>query len=164
MTSQPIIEALDLSRRYDGAVALDGVSLTIAPGEWVALMGPSGSGKTTLLNIMGCLDRPTGGQMLVSGVDVVRLGQRELTHFRRETVGLIFQQFYLVPYLTALENVMLAQYFHSMADESEARTALEAVGLGERLHHLPAHLSGGGRQRVWLARALSTEPRLILAA
>ncbi|MBI4282214.1 MAG: ABC transporter ATP-binding protein [Chloroflexi bacterium] len=163
MTSQPIIEALDLSRRYDGAVALDGVSLTIAPGEWVALMGPSGSGKTTLLNIMGCLDRPTGGQMLVSGVDVVRLGQRELTHFRRETVGLIFQQFYLVPYLTALENVMLAQYFHSIADEKEAGLALEAVGLGHRLRHLPSQLSGGEQQRVCIARALINEPKVVLA-
>ena len=160
---ETIIKAVQLSRVYGDVQALDGVSFEVAHGEWISVMGPSGSGKTTLLNILGGLDRPTSGQLLIAGMDVTRLSTQELTHFRRETVGLVFQQFYLVPYLTALENVMLAQYFHSMIDENEARAALETVGLGERLRHLPAQLSGGEQQRVCIARALINQPRLILA-
>jgi len=161
--TETIVRAVRLSRIYSEVRALEGVDLEVARGEWVSVMGPSGSGKTTLLNILGGLDRPTSGRLSVDGTDVTALPSKELARYRRETVGLVFQQFHLVPYLTALENVMLAQYFHSMADESEARTALEAVGLGERLHHLPAHLSGGEQQRVCIARALINEPRLILA-
>ena len=158
-----IVKAEKLIRSYGEVRALDGVDFEVKQGEWISIMGPSGSGKTTLLNILGGLDRPTSGQLFIAGKDVTRLSTQELTHFRRETVGLVFQQFYLVSYLTALENVMLAQYFHSMPDESEARTALEAVGLAERLNHLPAQLSGGEQQRVCIARALINQPRLILA-
>jgi putative ABC transport system ATP-binding protein len=163
MMTEIIVQAIQLSRFYGEVRALDGADLEVARGEWVSVMGPSGSGKTTLLNILGGLDRPTSGELYVDGTDVTALPRKELARFRRETVGLVFQQFHLVPYLTALENVMLAQYFHSMADEAEARAALEAVGLGERLHHLPAQLSGGEQQRVCIARALINQPRLILA-
>lgn len=161
--TEMMVRATELSRFYAEVKALNGVNLEVARGEWVSVMGPSGSGKTTLLNILGGLDRPTSGSLEINGTEVTRLSAKELAHFRRETVGLVFQQFHLVPYLTALENVMLAQYFHSMADEAEARGALEAVGLGERLHHLPAQLSGGEQQRVCIARALINQPKIILA-
>ena len=154
----------NVTRRYDREVtALDRVSLTIRAGEWVAIMGPSGSGKTTLLNILGGLDAPDDGRVVVDGVDIARLSRADLTRYRRESVGLIFQQYHLIPYLTALENVMLAQYLHSMADETEAAAALEQVGLGQRLRHLPSQLSGGEKQRVCIARALINRPKLILA-
>jgi len=126
-------------------------------------MGPSGSGKTTLINILGGLDRPTNGRAIVDGVNVGTLGERELTRYRAEKVGFVFQNFYLVPYLSALENVMLAQYFHSVTDETEAAASLARVGLGNRLDHLPSQLSGGEQQRVALARALINHPKLILA-
>lgn len=158
-----MVRAIELSRIYAEVKALNGVNLDVARGEWVSVMGPSGSGKTTLLNILGGLDQPTSGSLEINGTEVTGLSPKELAYFRRETVGLVFQQFYLVPYLTALENVMLAQYFHSMADEVEARAALEAVGLGGRLHHLPAQLSGGEQQRVCIARALINQPKIILA-
>ncbi|HKZ82218.1 MAG TPA: ABC transporter ATP-binding protein [Anaerolineae bacterium] len=161
--SESIVRTVKLSRTYGELRALDGVDLEVARGEWLSVMGPSGSGKTTLLNILGGLDRPTGGQLFVDGTEVTSLAPKDLARFRRETVGLVFQQFHLVPYLTALENVMLAQYFHSMADEAEARAALEAVGLDERLRHLPAQLSGGEQQRVCIARALINQPKIILA-
>jgi putative ABC transport system ATP-binding protein len=162
--SRTNIELREVSKEYNGTIrALDRVSLDIAEGEWVAVMGPSGSGKTTLLNLLGCLDRPTSGTIVIDGTDVIRLAPNQMPQFRREKVGLVFQQFHLVPYLTALENVMLAQYFHSMADEQEARGVLEQVGLGERVHHLPSRLSGGEQQRVCIARALINQPRLILA-
>jgi putative ABC transport system ATP-binding protein len=144
-------------------VAVDDVTLTIDRGTWATIMGPSGSGKTTLLNIIGCLDSSTGGRVTLCGTDVTALDQGELTTFRRESIGLIFQQYHLVPYLTALENVMMAQYFHSMVDEAQAAEALERVGLGHRLHHLPAQLSGGEQQRVCIARALINEPDILLA-
>ncbi len=159
-----IVEARGLSKFYEGkTLALDNVDLLVGRGEWLSIMGPSGSGKTTLLNIMSCLDRPSSGSLIVDGTDVTTLRGGDLTRFRRDTVGLIFQQFHLVPYLTALENVMLAQYFHSIVDEREARDALDRVGLGHRLHHLPAQLSGGEQQRVCVARALINQPKIILA-
>lgn len=161
--TEVMVRAIELSRVYAEVKALNGVNLEVARGEWVSVMGPSGSGKTTLLNILGGLDQPTSGRLEINGTEVTCLSPKELAHFRRETVGLVFQQFHLVPYLTALENVMLAQYFHSMADEAEARAALEAVGLGGRLHHLPAQLSGGEQQRVCIARALINQPKIILA-
>jgi putative ABC transport system ATP-binding protein len=126
-------------------------------------MGPSGSGKTTLINILGGLDTLTSGQVTVDGVDLAKLGENDLVRYRAEKVGFVFQQFHLVPYLTAVENVMLAQYFHSVTDEKEAEEALKRVGLGDRLMHLPAQLSGGEQQRVAIARALINHPRLILA-
>jgi len=146
-----------------GVVALDGVSLAVQPGEWIAVMGSSGSGKTTLLNLIGCLDRATRGRITLDGTDIGHLTEAHLTEVRREKVGLIFQQFHLIPYLNAVENVMLAQYFHSLADEAEAREALVRVGLVDRLHHLPSQLSGGEQQRVCIARALINQPKLLLA-
>jgi putative ABC transport system ATP-binding protein len=143
--------------------ALDDVSFTAAAGEWIAIMGPSGSGKTTLLNILGCLDQPTSGAVRIGSTDIATLGRSELVRFRAETVGLVFQQYHLIPHLTAIENVMLAQYFHSMTDEGEARRALEHVGLADRAGHLPSQLSGGEQQRVAIARALVNDPKIILA-
>ena len=143
--------------------ALDDVSLAVAKGEWLAVMGPSGSGKSTLVNLIGCLDRASSGQILLEGQDVSQFGASELNRFRAETIGFVFQQFHLIPYLTALENIMLAQYFHSMTDEQEALEALERVGLEERARHLPAQLSGGEQQRVCIARALINDPKIILA-
>ncbi len=158
-----LVEITGLTKNYGNMYALDHVDFAVGRGQWVSMMGPSGSGKTTLLNIIGCLDKPSSGQVTVGGTDIGALTGPELIRFRRETVGLVFQQFHLVPYLTAVENVMLAQYFHSVADEAEARQALERVGLGDRLHHLPSQLSGGEQQRVCVARALINQPLLILA-
>jgi putative ABC transport system ATP-binding protein len=159
----PLIEIDDLSRRFGRVAALDGVSLAVEEGEWLVVMGPSGSGKTTLLNLLAGLDRPSAGRLAVAGSELSALGPRELARFRRETVGLVFQEFHLIPYLTALENVMLAQYVHSLTDRGEAAEALARVGLEERLEHLPSQLSGGEKQRVCVARALINHPRLILA-
>ena len=160
----PIIRVRKLVKDYDSRTrAVDGVSLDIMKGEWTALTGPSGSGKTTLLNMIGCLDSPTSGMLKIDGVDVTRLDQKALTIFRGENIGLIFQQYHLVPYLTALENVMMAQYFYGYTDEKEAEEMLTAVGLGHRLDHVPAHLSGGEQQRVCIARALVNEPEILLA-
>src|SRR5712691_11160648 len=153
-----------VTRRYRHEVtALDNVNLEIRSGEWIAIMGPSGSGKTTLMNLLGGLDVPEQGRVVVDGLDLTRLSRPDLIRYRRECVGLVFQQFHLIPYLTALENVMLAQYLHSLADEAEARLSLEAVGLSHRLHHLPSALSGGEKQRVCIARALINRPKLVLA-
>jgi putative ABC transport system ATP-binding protein len=166
--AQPVIAAQQvvidsLIKQYGTLRALSGVSFAVNPGEWVALMGPSGSGKTTLINILGGLDTLTSGRVVVDGVDLSKLSENELVRYRAEKVGFVFQQFHLVPYLTALENVMLAQYFHSVTDEKEAADALKRVGLGDRLTHLPAQLSGGEQQRVAIARALINQPKLILA-
>jgi putative ABC transport system ATP-binding protein len=158
-----LVQAEDVSKAFGGVRALDSVSFEVRSGEWIAIMGPSGSGKTTLINILGGLDRPTGGRAIVDGVNVGTLGERELTRYRAEKIGFVFQNFYLIPYLSALENVMLAQYFHSVADEAEAGEALARVGLKDRLDHLPNQLSGGEQQRVALARALINHPKLILA-
>ncbi|HEV2490251.1 MAG TPA: ATP-binding cassette domain-containing protein [Candidatus Acidoferrales bacterium] len=158
-----LVEVLGLTKAFGDVRALDGVSFSVEQGEWIAIMGPSGSGKTTLINILGGLDTPTGGSAIVDGVDVGRLDEAGLTRFRAEKIGFVFQQFHLVPYLTALENVMLAQYFHSATDETEASEALRRVGLGDRLAHLPSQLSGGEQQRVAVARALINQPKLILA-
>jgi putative ABC transport system ATP-binding protein len=159
--AQVAIESL--TKKYGSLCAVDGLSFSIASGEWVALMGPSGSGKTTLINILGGLDTLTSGRVIVDGVDLAKLSDGELVRYRAEKVGFVFQQFHLVPYLTSLENVMLAQYFHSATDEQQATQALQRVGLGDRLTHLPAQLSGGEQQRVAIARALINEPKLILA-
>jgi len=160
----PFIEIQGLTKQYGSSVsALSKVSLSISRGEWVAVMGPSGSGKSTLLNILGCLDAPTEGRVSIDGQEITQLSKNDLARFRAEKVGFIFQQFHLVPYLTAVENVMLAQYFHSLADEREAAEALRRVGLGDRLRHLPSQLSGGEQQRVCVARALINQPNLILA-
>src|SRR6266487_606552 len=143
--------------------ALDNVSLHVEPGEWLAIMGPSGSGKSTLVNLIGCLDRPTSGEIWIEAENVANISNADLNRVRAEKVGFIFQQFHLIPYLTAVENVMLAQYFHSMTDEQEALEALARVRLKERADHLPAQLSGGEQQRVCIARALINDPKIILA-
>jgi putative ABC transport system ATP-binding protein len=143
--------------------ALDGISLHVQSGEWLAVMGPSGSGKSTLVNLIGCLDRPSSGNIFLEGQDVALLSDADLNRFRAEKIGFVFQQFHLIPYLTALENIMLAQYFHSMTDQAEALEALDRIGLADRAHHLPAHLSGGEQQRVCIARALINDPKIILA-
>ena len=153
-----------LTKIYDGQVAaLEEVSFALEPGEWISVMGPSGSGKTTLINLLGALDTPTRGRALFDGTDLGALDPAARTRFRAEKIGFVFQAFHLVPYLTAVENVMLAQYFHSLTDERQARRALERVGLAHRLRHLPAQLSAGEQQRVAIARALINQPRLILA-
>jgi putative ABC transport system ATP-binding protein len=147
-----------------GAIhALDHISLQVAQGEWLSIMGPSGSGKSTLVNLIGCLDRPTSGEIWLDRQNVAGISASELNRVRAEKIGFIFQQFHLIPFLTAVENVMLAQYFHSMTDEKEALDALTRVGLGERAHHLPSQLSGGEQQRVSIARALINDPKIILA-
>jgi putative ABC transport system ATP-binding protein len=159
----PQVVLENLVKEYGTLRALGGVSFNIQPGEWIALMGPSGSGKTTLINILGGLDNATSGRVTVNGQEITRLGESDLVRYRAEKIGFVFQQFHLVPYLTALENVMLAQYFHSDTDESQAIEALKRVGLADRLDHLPAKLSGGEQQRVAIARALINQPKLILA-
>jgi putative ABC transport system ATP-binding protein len=158
-----LVQVGNLRKEFGNVRALDGVSFRVDAGEWIAIMGPSGSGKTTLINILGGLDTPTAGRAIVDGTDVARLDEAGLTRFRAEKIGFIFQQFHLVPYLTAVENVMLAQYFHSTTDEKEAQQSLERVGLGDRIQHLPSQLSGGEQQRVAVARALINHPKLILA-
>lgn len=159
-----IIRSQNIYKIYDGNTrALNGLTFTINKGDWTSITGPSGSGKTTLLNIIGCLDSPSEGSVFINRKKITDLNQKELTFFRREHIGLIFQQYHLVPYLTALENVMMAQYYHSLVDEMEVVEVLKRVGLGHRLDHIPAHLSGGEQQRVCIARALINEPEILLA-
>src|SRR5579864_8098937 len=166
-----MIKLKNVSRLYpakaeaNGGVirALDDFCLNVDPGEWITIMGPSGSGKSTLVNLIGCLDRPTSGEIWLDGEGVANISPSELNRVRAEKIGFVFQQFHLIPFLTAVENVMLAQYFHSMTDEKEAVEALTRVGLGDRAHHLPSQLSGGEQQRVCIARALINDPRIILA-
>ena len=153
----------NVSKIYGDLKALDSVNVHVDKGEWVAIMGPSGSGKSTMMNIIGCMDRPTYGEVLLDGVDIAKESSKKLTDIRRDKIGLIFQQFHMVNYLTAVENVMVSQYYHSMPDEQEALEALGRVGLRERAHHLPSQLSGGEQQRVCVARALINHPELILA-
>src|SRR5262252_6589435 len=166
-----MIKLKDVSRVYpakaeanSGVIrALDNFSLNVDPGEWIAIMGPSGSGKSTLVNLIGCLDRPTSGEIWLDNQNVANISASDLNRVRAEKIGFVFQQFHLIPFLTSLENVMLAQYFHSMTDEKEALDALERVGLKERTHHIPSQLSGGEQQRVCIARALINDPKIVLA-
>jgi putative ABC transport system ATP-binding protein len=160
----PAKEAGNGSGKENGSIhALDHISLHVEAGEWLSIMGPSGSGKSSLVNLIGCLDRPSSGEIWLDGQNVAVISSSELNRVRAEKIGFIFQQFHLIPFLTAVENVMLAQYFHSMTDEKEAVEALARVGLGDRAHHLPSQLSGGEQQRVCIARALINDPRIILA-
>ena len=158
-----LLELRDISKIYGELHALDHVNLKVDTGEWVAIMGPSGSGKSTMMNIIGCMDKPTSGEVLLDGVDIAKESSKNLTLIRRDKIGLIFQQFHLVNYLTAVENVMMAQYYHSIPDEKEAMQALERVGLADRAKHLPSQLSGGEQQRVCIARALTNSPEILLA-
>jgi putative ABC transport system ATP-binding protein len=142
--------------------ALDGIDLLIAPGEFLALEGPSGSGKTTLLQLLGALDRPSAGDILFEGRDLVRLPDRQLANLRLRSFGFVFQQFNLIPTLTAVENVEV-KLAPIGGDRARALQMLDEVGLSDRADHLPAHMSGGEQQRVAIARALSVEPRVVLA-
>ena len=166
----PIIETKDLKKEYIRdefhVVALQNVDIKIAEGEFVALMGPSGSGKSTLLHLIAAMDKPTGGDIRVLGHNLRELSDREIAHWRNEHIGFIFQQFNLIPVLTALENVELPLKLTNL-NRSErlehARTALKLVGLEDRVNHFPRQLSGGQEQRVAIARAIVTDPALILA-
>jgi putative ABC transport system ATP-binding protein len=145
---------------------LDGLSLDIAQGEFVALMGPSGSGKTTLLNLIGGIDQPTSGELSVNGTDIARLRGQALAKWRSRNIGFIFQLYNLIPVLTALQNVELPLLLVKMTGQERkkrAQTALEIVGLGDRLDHYPRQLSGGQEQRVAIARAVVSDPELLLA-
>ncbi|ACJ74925.1 ATPase component of ABC-type transporter, involved in lipoprotein release [Thermosipho africanus H17ap60334] len=146
--------------------ALDGISFKIKKGEFVIIMGPSGSGKSTTLHIMGCLDKPTSGNVYIDGVDVSKLNDKSLAKIRGEKIGFVFQQFNLLPRLTALENVELPMMYKGVPlkkRRKRAKELLELVGLGDRINHKPTQLSGGQMQRVAIARALANEPSYILA-
>jgi putative ABC transport system ATP-binding protein len=165
-----ILALNDVSRTFQlgGEVihALDGVTLTVRRGEFLSVMGRSGSGKSTLLNVVGCLDRPTSGTIVLDGQDVTRVPKGQLPRIRREKIGFVFQSFNLIPTLTALENVMLPMQYAGLPDKQQrvfAMEALEAVGLADRLGHRPSQLSGGQAQRVAIARALAPKPAIILA-
>lgn len=163
-TATPIvIQTRQLTKRFGDVVALHEANIEIKKGEFVALMGASGSGKTTLMNILTCMDEPSSGELFLDGVDAAKFNEEQRREFRAHHIGLVFQQFHLIPYLNALENVMLAQYYHSVPDEPSARKALDMVGLSHRMDHLPSQLSGGEQQRVCIARALVNEPPLIFA-
>jgi putative ABC transport system ATP-binding protein len=168
--SETLFELRGVSKRFrrgDATIhAVDSVDLSIAAGEFVALEGPSGSGKTTLLQLLGALDRPDGGQIFFEGRELQGLGDRELAELRLRAFGFVFQQFNLIPTLSALENVEAAMAPADLRGaplRSRAETLLSEVGLPDRLTHLPSHLSGGEQQRVAIARALGNEPRVILA-
>lgn len=158
-----LLELTDITKIYGNVKALHHVDLEVSQGEWLAIMGPSGSGKSTMMNIIGCMDKPSKGTVILDGMNISKESAGSLTNIRRDKIGLIFQQFHLINYLTALENVMVAQYYHSMPDEKEALQALKRVGLGDRAKHLPSQLSGGEQQRVCIARALINYPMLVLA-
>ena len=168
--SEFIIETKHLSKEFlrdeFHVVALKDVSVQVAAGEFVALMGPSGSGKSTLLHLVAAMDRPTSGEIRVLGHDLRELNERQIAHWRNENVGFFFQQFNLIPVLTALENVELPLKLTNLNKaerNAHATTALKLVGLGDRLRHFPRQLSGGQEQRVAIARAIATDPALILA-
>jgi putative ABC transport system ATP-binding protein len=164
----PVVEGRGLVKRYesgDGYLeALKGVDLDIQPGEFVAIMGPSGSGKSTLLNMLGLLDEPTEGTVHLDGQDTSTMSDRQLTTARKRTIGFVFQNFYLIPTLTALENVEVpAMLDRDPKTRPRAEELLARVDLSDRLHHDPSELSGGQKQRVAIARSLINEPRLLLA-
>ncbi len=164
-----LIEAVNISKIYGRGVdtsvtALDTVSLEIHEGEFIAIMGASGSGKSTLMNILGCLDKPTGGTLILDGVEVSKLGDEELAAVRNKKIGFVFQSFNLLARTNALENVELPLLYSDRSNISDlAQKALESVGLSDRMHHLPSELSGGQQQRVAIARALVNDPEIVFA-
>ena len=153
----------NISKSFGDVHALRNISCTLDKGEWLTIMGPSGSGKSTLLHIIALLDSPTSGTYTLFGNDMTHLSEETKIGMRREKIGLIFQQFHLIPYLSAVENVMLAQYYHSSIDRDDALTMLDKVGLSHRAHHLPSELSGGVQQRLCIARAMMNNPEILLA-
>ncbi len=170
MQNSPVVQVQKLEKTYRlGKVvvqALRGVDLILHPGQFVVVSGPSGSGKTTLLNIIGTLDKPTAGRVLIDGEDIVRMKDGQLTKLRRHKIGFVFQFHNLIPVLSALENVqlpLLTAGIKSKAAEERARTLLERVRLSDRIDHIPDELSGGEQQRVAIARALANHPKVILA-
>ncbi|WP_369799834.1 ABC transporter ATP-binding protein [Micromonospora sp. HK10] len=169
-TGVPAIEAVDVSRTYEldgvSVPALRGVSLTIDPGEYVAVIGPSGSGKSTLMHLLGGLDRPSGGRLVIGGRDVTTLSAPELATLRNRTIGFVFQAFHLLPRTSAVDNVALPLVYRGIGARQRrdrAAAMLGRVGLGHRLDHRPNQLSGGEQQRVAIARALVTDPAVLLA-
>jgi putative ABC transport system ATP-binding protein len=170
LNAQPIYELHGISKTYEQGAneihAVRGVDLTIEEGEFLVVVGPSGSGKTTLLQLLGGLDRPTAGEIRFEGRDMARLKDGELSDLRLRTLGFIFQQFNLIPTLTAAQNVEVAlapRKLSGHARHERAQRLLESVGLATRAHHIPSKLSGGEQQRVAIARALANEPRVLLA-
>lgn len=168
-STQPVVSVENLRKEYElgGTVtALDGIDLSFGSGSYTAVMGPSGSGKSTLLNLIGALDTPTSGEVVVAGESVTGLSETDRAALRGTRIGFIFQTFNLMPRLTAVENVALPLMFadwNRSRRRERAQTLLSRVGLGDRLEHLPQELSGGQRQRVAIARALASDPELILA-
>jgi len=160
-----LIRLTDVTKVYQGGItgALSGVTLTIEKGEFVAVMGPSGSGKSTLLNMVAGLDRPTSGTIQVGDVDLGQLGEAGLARFRRDQVGFVFQFFYLLPNLTALENVLIPAQLKGMSANSQALELMQTLGIADVADRYPARLSGGQQQRVAIARALINHPTLLLA-
>jgi len=159
------VKVTDVTKVYQGGMtgALNGVSVTVREGEFAVIMGPSGSGKTTLLNLLAGLDRPTSGSIVVAGSDVGRLGEAGLARFRRDHIGLVFQFFYLLPNLTALENVLVPAQLRGERATGRALELLARLGVDEVARRYPARLSGGQQQRVAIARALVNRPALLLA-
>ena len=158
-----VISLKNIFKSFKDVHALEDISFEVPKNQWLSIMGPSGSGKTTLINILSLMDNPTSGIYELLGKDVANLSQNEHLKIRRETIGLIFQQFHLIPYLSVLENVMLAQYYHSSVEVGDAKAMLDMVGLGHRFTHLPSQLSGGEQQRVCIARALINNPEILIA-
>lgn len=158
-----LIKINNLNKEFGKVKALNNINLSVYEGEWLAIMGPSGSGKSTLLNILSLMDTPSSGEYILDNENLEQMDEEQKITLRREKIGLVFQQFHLIPYLNALENVMLSQYYHSSVDEEDGKMVLEKVGLSHRLTHLPSQLSGGEQQRVCIARALINNPELLLA-
>ncbi|EAL5250165.1 ABC transporter ATP-binding protein [Campylobacter jejuni] len=163
MMKKELIKINILNKEFGKVKALNNINLSVYEGEWLAIMGPSGSGKSTLLNILSLMDTPSSGEYILDNENLEQMDEEQKITLRREKIGLVFQQFHLIPYLNALENVMLSQYYHSSVDEEDAKMVLEKVGLSHRLTHLPSQLSGGEQQRVCIARALINNPELLLA-
>jgi len=167
MNKGHIIELENVSKNYqrgsETVHAVKNVSLSVLSGEYVAVIGPSGSGKTTLMNIIGCLDHPSDGRVMINGREIQEENESGLTRLRQTSIGFVFQQFFLIPTLNVIENVTLPALFAGHKPNGRGRDLLEKVGLGNRMHHLPGQLSGGEMQRVAIARSLVNAPPILLA-